>query len=331
MDQADVAELIERLAGLVAAHYVFPDVGAELSLLLARQQAAGRYAGVPDEAALATLVTEDLQAVNGDKHLRLIYSAEEVPDERDEGAELAAMTRYADVNCRGIARVERLDGNVGYVDLHPVLFPPAIAGDAAAWAMSLLAPTDVLIVDLRQCMGGDPSMVTLLCSYLFDCDPVHLADIYQRKASQTSQTSQLWTLPYLPGQRFGAAKPVYVLTSATTFSGAEAFSYDLQQLGRATIVGERTRGGAHPREGFRLHPHLQATIPVARPVNPVSGTNWEGVGVSPDIEVPAGDALTAAYRRALGHVLSMPGEGARSATAAEARRALDALAGPVPR
>jgi Peptidase family S41/N-terminal domain of Peptidase_S41 in eukaryotic IRBP len=322
MDQADIAAMMRRLAQLVEAHYVFPGVGAELAALLARRVAAGRYANVPDEAALATLVTEDLQALNGDKHLRLLFSAEEVPDERDESAELAALARYAEVNSSGIARVERLDGNIGYLDLRPILFPPAIAGDAVTGAMSLLALTSVLIVDLRRCLGGDPGMVTLLCSYLFDSDPVHLADIYERSGNQTKQ---MWTLPYLPGRRFGGGKPVYVLTSATTFSGAEAFGYDLQQLGRVTVVGEQTRGGAHPREGFRLHPHLQATIPVARAINPVSGTNWEGTGVHPDIEVPAACALAAAYRRALEHVLSDAGDGAGGATAAEARRALGAL------
>ncbi len=79
---------------------------------------------------------------------------------------------------------------------------------------------------------------------------------------------------------------------------AAAVTEDLQQLKRATIVGERTRGGAHAREGFRVHPHLEATISVARAVNPVTGTNWEGTGVTPDVEVPADQARDWAHRHA---------------------------------
>jgi len=90
-----------------------------------------------------------------------------------------------------------------------------------------------------------------------------------------------------------------VLTSAATFSGAEALGYDLQQLGRATVVGERTRGGAHPRRAFRIDAHLEATIPVARAVSPITGTNWEGTGIVPDVHVPADEALPTAYRMAL--------------------------------
>ena len=308
MRQEGTDAMLERLAELAEAHYVFPEVGAALAALLAERQAAGRYAAAADEVSLAALVTEDLQAVNGDQHLRLLYSAEEVPDESDDSAEMAG--------------VRRLDGNVGYLELRPILFPPLIAGAAATAAMSVVAQADVLIVDLRQCRGGDPEMVALLCSYLFD-EPVHLTDTFERAGNQTRQS---WTLPYTPGRKFGGAKPVYVLTSATTFSGGEEVSYDLQQLGRATMVGERTKGGAHPRQGFRLSAHLQATIPVARTINPVSGTNWEGSGVAPDIEVAADDAFAAAYRRALEHVLGLGDDGLRAEIAAEARRAIDSLA-----
>ena len=131
-------------------------------------------------------------------------------------------------------------------------------------------------------------------------------------------------MPFTPGRRFGPDKPVFVLTSGTTFSGGEELTYDLQQLGRATVVGERTRGGAHPTERFRIRPHLQAAIPVARSLSPASGGNWEGTGVLPDVAVPAAGALAAAYQRALAHVISLGDDGPRGETAAEARRALAA-------
>jgi hypothetical protein len=329
MNQAAADEIVRQVAGLAEAHYVFGDIGGQIGKLLTGHAAAGRYAGQADLAGLAALVTEDLQAVNGDQHLRLIYSAEELVGGPDDDAEAAALARMAGATAGGVARVERLDGNIGYLDLRPVLFPPSMAGDAVAAAMSLLAATDALIIDLRRCLGGEPGMVAMVCSYLFGDEPVHLMDLYEREGDRTRQS---WTMPYAPGRRPGPAVPASVLVSATTFSGGEELAYDLQQLGRAAIIGERTRGGAHPRRAFTVHPHLQATIPVARSVSPVTGANWEGTGVTPDIEVPAGEALTVAYRRALEHVLGRAGAGSprRAGTEAEARAALDRLTGATP-
>jgi C-terminal processing protease CtpA/Prc len=209
------------------------------------------------------------------------------------------MAAWAQRTAGGIARAEWLDGNVGYLDLRPLLFPPSIAGEAVAAAMTLIAPADALLIDVRQCLGGDPGMVAMLCTYLFGAEPVHLIDMISRPAADgTAQIRQSWTMPFAPGRHFGPDKPVFVLTSGTTFSGGEELAYDLQQLGRATVVGERTRGGAHPVEGFRIRPHLQATIPIARSLSPVSGGNWEGTGVLPDVPVAAGEALDAACLRA---------------------------------
>src|SRR5262249_45026855 len=103
-------------------------------------------------------------------------------------------------------------------------------------------------------------------------------------------TNESWTHD-VPGKRFGDSKPVYVLTSARTFSGAEEFSYNLKNLKRATIVGEQTGGGAHPTYGFRIDSHFEIRVPFARAINPISKTNWEGTGVTPDVRVPAPQAL----------------------------------------
>ena len=304
MQQADITAITRELAGLVAERYVFPGLGADLSQLLEDRLADGRYTLVPDEESLAATLTEELQSLNGDKHLRLRHSPSEVPERGDEAAELAAMAAWSERTAGGIARAERLDGNVGYLDLQPLLFPPSIAGEAVAAAMTLIAPADALLIDLRQCLGGDPGMVAMLCTYLFGAEPVHLIDMIGQAADGTAEVRQSWTMPFAPGRRFGPDKPVFVLTSGTTFSGGEELAYDLQQLGRATVVGERTRGGAHPVEGFRIRPHLQATIPIARSLSPVSGGNWEGTGVLPDIPVAAGDALDVACQRVRSGALS---------------------------
>jgi C-terminal processing protease CtpA/Prc len=294
MDQSVVAEIVERVARLVEQRYIFPEVGTQVVTVLKDRAGEGRYAQATDAAGLATLVTDDLQSVNGDKHLRLQYSAEEIPDTTDEAAELAAFTRMAADTMGGVTRVERLDGNIGYVDLSPVIYPPQLGGHAVVAAMNLVASTRALLLDVRRCLGGDPNTVALLMSYLFGEEPEHLVDMIDRDG----RLDQRWTLPYVPGARFGAQKPIYVLTSGTTFSGGEEVAYNLQQAKRAKVVGERTRGGAHPCERFRVHPHLRATIPVVRSAHAISGTNWEGVGVAPDIEVPAEQAYDTAYQMA---------------------------------
>jgi hypothetical protein len=319
MDEAELADVVDQVRTLVEAHYIFPEVAAKVSGALAAGLAGGRYPA--DLPALASAVTADLQSVNGDKHLRLQYHEQAIPPRTpgDDTKEYAAMARWADQTCGGVACAQRLAGNVGYLDLRPVLFPTVLCGEVITAAMSLLATADALIIDLRNCLGGEPSMVTFLISYLWDRDPAQLSGLREH---QENLPRQAWTLPYVPGRRFGKDKPVYVLTSAVTFSGAEQLSYDLQQLGRATIVGEPTRGGAHAREGFRVHPHLEATISVAAAVNPKTGGNWEGTGVAPDIQTSADRAHDTAYKLALQDVVTAGG-----AAAAEAG---DALAAALP-
>lgn len=294
MTDEEVTEIVERVRALVETHYLFPDVAAAVSRTVAAGLAAGRYPA--DARSLATAVTADLQSVNGDQHLRLLYRDEVQPPREpgDDRAEYAAMAAWADHSCGGVARVQCLAGNVGYLDLQPVLFPAVIGGELITAAMSLIAGTDALIIDLRRCLGGEPSGVSFIVSYLWDREPVQLTGFRER-----AELRQAWTLPYVAGRRFGQAKPVYVLTSGTTFSGGEQLSYDLQQLGRATVVGEQTRGGAHAREGFVVHPHLEATISVAEAVHPKTGGNWERTGVTPDVPTTAAQALDEAHHRAL--------------------------------
>ena len=316
MDQHEVTRVVREVQALAENLYVYPGVGEQVAQVLAAGLAEGRYPA--DERQLAAAVTADLQSVNGDKHLRLLYHDEPIGHrEPGDGAEeYAAVARWAQQTCGGVASVQRLAGNVGYLDLQPILFPAVIGAELITAALSLVAATEALIIDVRQCLGGEPATVAFLISYLWDHDPVQLTGLQERRDDRPRQS---WTLPYVPGRRFGKTKPVYVLTSATTFSGGEQLAYDLQQLGRAVIIGEPTRGGGHAREGFRVHPHLEATISVAAAVSPVSGTSWEGTGVTPDIPTPAAQARDRAHRLALEQVITADGP-----QAAEARSALTA-------
>jgi C-terminal processing protease CtpA/Prc len=228
------------------------------------------------------------------------------------------MRRMGRLDNFGIHRVERLDGNVGYLDIRRIPVP-AIAGPAIAATMELVAGTYALIIDLRRNGGGAPEGVVFWCSYLFDEEPTHLNDIFR---ADTGETRQFWALPYVPGSRY-LDRPVYVLTSSRTFSGGEDFCYTLQALGRAELIGETTGGGAHPTRPFPISSAVHIGIPFARSINPVTGTNWQGTGVVPDIAVPEAEARDVAYAKALGHVLAM--EDVPPPIADEAREALDQL------
>ena len=152
--------------------------------------------------------------------------------------------------------------------------------------MALVADADALVLDVRECRGGDPDTVQLLLSHLVGEEPVRLVDI----ESRVEGLRQRWTHP-VATRRFGPDKPVVVLTSAATFSGGEEVAFDVQLLGRGQVVGERTRGGANPRQGIAVHPQLELAVPVARALSPRDGSSWEGVGVRPDLECPAHEAL----------------------------------------
>jgi hypothetical protein len=286
----DIDPIVGQAARLVAERYLFPEVGQRVAAVLRERAASGRYAGAAGPAELAALVTADLQSVNGDRHLRLKHHEAEIPDLPSTEMMIEMFQAQADRSLGGVARVELLAGNLAVLELGPLLFPPSMAAGAVTGALQLVATAGALVLDLRHTVGGDPAMAAIVCSYLFD-EPTHLFDIYEREGEHTVQS---WTLPFVPGARFGGSKPIVVLTSATTFSGGEGLAYCLQQHGRATVVGERTGGGAHLRVGLRLHPHLELTLPTGRAMHPGTGANWEGVGVTPDVEVPADGALAAA-------------------------------------
>jgi hypothetical protein len=242
------------------------------------------------------------------------YSIDPVPDRPTRGEpspeEFERFRRFAREHNHGFERVELLEGNVGYVKLRGFL-PAADAGDTVAAAMGFVANADALIFDLRENGGGDPEMVQLICSYLFD-SPVHLNDLYFRPANETRQ---FWTLPVVQGKRF-VDKPVYVLTSGRTFSAAEEFTYNLKTQKRATIVGETTGGGANPGGDQRIGEHFTVFVPAGRAINPITKTNWEGTGVEPDLKVAKEIALEAARVDAIGKLRA-------AAPAGDAERAKD--------
>lgn len=303
IDAASRAALVENVISVLDREYVYPEKAREMGAALRQRMRRREYDAVTSSRAFADSLTSHLQAVSRDRHLGVRFSPEPPPPqdagEPDETPEqLAQWRERSRVNNFGFEKVERLPGNVGYLEILG-FDDPSIGTETAAAAMSFLANTDALIIDLRRNGGGTTDMVPLVSTYLFD-RPTHLNSIYSRP---TDSTEEFWTLPRVPGQRFGGEKPVYVLTSRRTFSAAEEFANNLKNLKRATIVGDTTGGGAHPGDTRRVGDHFIIFVPTGRAINPVTNTNWEGTGVHPDVAVPPAHALQTAYVDALGKVL----------------------------
>ena len=303
-------EIVETTLALLRASYVFPDRAEQAAAAIEARLAAGEYDDL-EEAALTERLTAQLDEVCADKHLRVrtmpprpARSPRTGPGParpaREHPGAPGAPDRPGHPLNYGIFRVERLDGNVGYIDLHGVA-PPEEAGPAITAAMELVKGTYALIIDLRRNHGGSPHGVAFWCSYLFPDADTHLGDIYR---ADTGETTQFWSLAYVPGTRY-LDRPVYLLTSHETFSGGEDLCYTLQAQGRAEVIGETTGGGAHPTRTIPISETVAVSVPFARSVNPVTGTNWQGTGVVPDTAVPAAEAYDVAYGRALRHVLSV--------------------------
>ncbi len=299
VDDAERRAVVAAAADALSKQYVFPDVARKMGDLIRRNLKSGQYQALTDPPAFAERLTADLRSISRDRHLGVRFAPERIleirtPDEAKKKAAEEFQKKRNRMANHGFQEIKLLEGNVGYLKFNffsadPESFPVAVG------AMAFLANCDALIIDLREYGGGNPEMIQLLSSYFFDGEPKHLNSFYYRLGEKTEQ---YWTQVYVPGVR----RPyldLYVLTSGMTFSGAEEFTYNLKNMKRATIVGETTGGGAHPQRMEILSDRFAMSIPFARAVNPVSGTNWEGTGIEPDVKVPAAQALDKALGLAL--------------------------------
>ena len=304
IDAATRKRVIEGSIAKLDSSYVFPDVAKEMGAAIRGRLQRGEYERVTNGMVFASMLTDHLREVSRDKHLRVNFTPRRDPPGNDRGGrgEPGGREQFRREmereNC-GFVKAELLPDNVGYLKFN-FFGDPEVCGATASAAMNFLANADALIVDLRDNGGGDPAMVAYVSSYLFS-KRTHLNDLWTRR---TNETREFWTRD-VPGNRFGDQKPVFVLTSRRTFSGAEEFSYNLKSLKRATIVGETTGGGAHPVAGQRVDAQFMIGVPFARAINPITKTNWEGTGVEPDVRVPASDALATA-QKLVAQKLSVP-------------------------
>jgi hypothetical protein len=291
-------EVLGELARKLESQYAIEGTAAKLAEVVRVKQRTNAYRNITEAPELARALTDDLYAVAHDKHLRVNFSFAPLPQHLVGPPSPEELNEIRKLN-GAISKVEILDGNVGYMRVNGV--PPVEAArPAVAAAFAFLHNTDALIIDNRGNGGGDPNTVALYVSYLSEGKPYVVNTFHWRAGNHVDEfkTTELGELTYR------AHKAVFILTSFATFSGGEELTYDLQALRRATVVGEVTGGGANPGGPVPLGHQFVVNMPGAQAVNPVTGTSWEGVGVRPDVPVPAATALSKAHALAIDRLIA---------------------------
>jgi hypothetical protein len=300
IDAPERAAVINGVVEKILKIYVYPDVAKQMERAIRDRQAKKEYDAISSGQELAKALTRHLREVCKDDHLGVEFFAKGIPYDSEKKPDPKDVEEFRQ---RGLRRnyefkkVERLEGGIGLLQVDG-FYPAEWITDTAAGAMAFLANSESIILDLRQNSGGQ-SGGGLLCSYFFKQE-THLTDFYNRPENTTRQ---IWSYPVAGAEKF-ADKDLYILISHRTFSAGEALAHDMQALKRATIVGETTGGGAHGTTIYRITDHFSASIPFCRAINPVTKTDWEGIGVKPDVAVPADQALLTAHLLALTKALT---------------------------
>ena len=282
---------VENVSKLLNENYVFPDIAGQIEKHLKDRLASGAFDNLTVANEFAAVMTKELQSISHDKHMRVNVrrGTPGTPNVRPNPiVQNYERTKDLERINYGFTKVEKLDDNVGYLDLTG--FPSLVsAKEYADLAMKFLSTADALIIDLRRNGGGNPDLIQYVCSYFFE-KPTHINSLYYRAANQTTD---FITFEKVDGKKMHDI-PLFLLTGAYTFSGGEEFAYDIQTQKRGTLIGETTGGGANPGGMFPVTAALVIFIPTGRAINPVTKTNWEGVGVVPEIKCSADKALETA-------------------------------------
>ncbi len=298
LDDQMIRATVEGVASIVQREYAIADVADRAAAALRIRLTEGQYRKAATPDALAQALTRDLYAATHDKHLAVTVAHPRPSGQTAEQADNAARARAVSRSNAGVRQVEILPGNVGYLDISN-FFRPEEARDAIAGAMHLLSHADAVILDMRRNQGGSPGTIALLISYFVDADHVPLFDISHRRDDPTDH----YATESVPAADRNATRPLYVLTSARTFSGGEGLAFLLQEQHRAEVVGETTAGAANPGRPYPVNERFDVTVPNGQITSAIKHGNWEGTGVSPDVSTSATSALLTAHERALRKLL----------------------------
>jgi hypothetical protein len=305
---AQARAVVDKEIELVTKNYVFEDKRAAIAAGLRANEAAGKY-DIANPAALADTLGSDAIALSHDKHMWVKYDPDQyaammeqdkqgAPSEKQIAFFIAQETRTN----QGYEELKVLPGNIRYVNLVNFLWmgdTPQAVTDAARF----MGDGDAVIIDLRENHGGTPDAVRAIVSYFLPPDHRLLMSYHDSVTgeSETSRVTDKLAAPRMVG------KPLYVLTSGSTGSAAEEFAYHIKNFKLGTLIGEPTAGAANNDSITPVAPGFVISTSTGRPVHPVTGTNWEGTGVLPDVAVPADRALDRAELLALKKLAATPG------------------------
>jgi len=286
-DEVHMRSILQKVDSLIESKYVMIDNAKAFADAFRKKYLAGVYDSIVDARILGERVTADLQAITHDKHItfRTIESSD-VGEQVESN--LHHPVRYYRLRMNehtGFTKLEWIDGRIGYLELRRFNLLSE-AKEMLGVAMKFLAGANAIIIDLRENGGGSGDY---LSSYFLP-HPTQLTGCYYREENDLQES---WTVRNIEGARM-LDVPLFLLTSKKTFSAAESFAYDMKVRKRGTLVGDTTRGGAHDVGYFKIDDQFEMYLSVGRLVNPVTHTNWEGIGVVPDIRVPASAALDTA-------------------------------------
>ena len=289
-------EAVRAIAEAYELGYVFPDMGKTMADLVRGKMEAGQYDAVKGGRELGQRITADLQALCEDRHVVVAYTPERILRQKSTDPRVLAEEELESSRSDnfGFKELRIMSGNVGYLKISSFSGSQEALAVAAA-AMRFLSNCDAIIMDLRFNPGGDSAMVQFLASYFLSEEPVLLDEFHYRR---NNRIGQIWSLPYVPGKKPVQAD-LYILTDGYTFSAAEGLAYDLQALKKAVIAGTPSAGGAHAVEIHTIMDSFTLFIPVAFSKNPVTGTNFQGRGVQPDIKVSGETAIQQVQLHAL--------------------------------
>lgn len=302
MSDKEQNELVKAVCEKIQQLYPFPEIGKRTVEGLLKNLNQGKYRKSTDPGIFALNVTRDLDNLSHDKHLVLLYNPKMAaqmlnPDKKEEEISLAALEAEDERwNNYGFKELKILEGNIGYMVLS-IFFSTQYAGETAVTAMNYFSNCHALIIDLRKNGGGWDDMVTLLSSYFFDAEDNVVFNISHSTLDHSYFASM--TSVYVPGKKLSGI-PLYILTSPSTASAAEAFTHIHKHLNHnATIIGEKTRGAENPVDHLAINHKFILRIPCWEKIYSFTDSRWEGEGIEPDIKVDADKALQVAHLDAI--------------------------------